>query len=119
MGQGLRQPRARAGCGSARGIAPEFPLLPWLVPAVAEAANGLDKSGVIAELAPQRADRHLDHVAVALPLVTPQLGEKLGSWHGAPGALVQVAEEVVLQLRQRDSATVEPELAPVGIELGS
>jgi hypothetical protein len=119
MGQGLRQPRARAGCGSARGIAPEFPLLPWLVPAVAEAANGLDKSGVIAELAPQRADRHLDHVAVALPLVTPQLGEKLGSWHGAPGALVQVAEEVVLRLRQRDSATVEPEIAPFGIELGS
>ena len=84
--------------------------------AVADAAHGLQRRRAVAELAPQARDGDLDDVGAAGPLVAPDVAQQRLARDRLVLAVAQVAQQVALELGERDAAAVEHELARVGVE---
>lgn len=87
----------------------------WHEP-VADAADGLDRGGAVAEFPSERSHECLDHVAAAGVVIAPHVAQERRSLDGGPPSLVEVVEHLELEPRQVDPAAVEHELTLHEIE---
>src|SRR4051794_2703315 len=83
---------------------------------VADAAYRFQRTGALAELAPQRADDDFHDVRAARPVVAPDVPQQRFALDGAPFALLEVAKDVEFEPGQVDVASVEHEPATGRVE---
>src|SRR4051794_15703910 len=77
---------------------------------VSEAADGLDRRRAAAELSAQRLHVRLEDVAAAGDVMPPHVAEQVAPVDDRALALVEVAHDAELQLREVDPPAVEDEL---------
>src|SRR5215207_7064614 len=83
---------------------------------VADPAHGLEGRRAVGQLAAQAGYGDLDDVGAARPLVAPDVAQERLARHGPALALAQVAQDLALELGQRDAAAVEHQLARVSVQ---
>src|SRR5215208_7443962 len=71
---------------------------------ISDAAHSLQRARAVAELAPQAGHRHLHHVRAARPLVAPDVAQERLAGDRLAAAVVEVAQDVALELGERDPA---------------
>jgi hypothetical protein len=71
---------------------------------------------VVTELAAQGADHDLDHVAAAVPVVTPDVPRQRRPADHPAFAFVRVSRHVEFELGEIGPGAVDDELAAIGIE---